>query len=213
MKWFISLLNILLLLSLIVTGCAPAAMPTPEVVETVVVEKPVEYVLFENWSEVEIKVEIVVQTDSIEKQSTVSLLTEAGELIESITGDVGFDTIWEVPPGSGIVLECAEDVSCSYDIATLSVDTLVEEEAVSCPCKGCEIYRHLVSKAWNIVISVTDNCPGKDSTLYLPGKKEATIKEKSTLTVAVKVPKNASIAIDCNGTGAGKCIYKIKKVK
>ena len=205
MKRFIWLLNIVLVLSLLVAGCAPQ---TP-----VVVEKPVEYVLFENWSEVEIKVEIVVQTDGIEKQSTVSLLTEAGELIESARGDVRIGAIWEVPPGGGIVLECAEGVDCSYDIAALSVDTLVEKEEVACPCTKCEIYRQLVDKTWNIVISVTDNCPGTDSTLYVGKTKEATIKDKSTLTVAVKAVKNISIKIDCNGAAPGKCIYKIKKVE
>jgi hypothetical protein len=93
MKWFIWLLNIFLVLSLLVAGCAPA---TPEVVvkEVPVEKKVVETVVVEKEKVVE---KPVVETVVVEKEKPVTVMVEK-KVVETV--EVEKEVIVEVTPWS-----------------------------------------------------------------------------------------------------------------
>jgi len=67
------------------------ATAQPATVETVIVEEPEEsreYIIFENWIASELDVEITIEMDSTEEQSSISLIDREGRLRETVVGVV-----------------------------------------------------------------------------------------------------------------------------
>lgn len=203
--------------------------PQSAVVETVVVEEQIgsdENIIAENWIETEIEMEILVETNSSDAQSSIYLKDEQGNLIESVSGDTAFGTVWSLAPGDRVVLDCSTGVRCTHEIIPVSKnETFIERTNLDCN-NNTIIYEHDLDMNLDLLVIVEDQCEGegmeKQSSLSIywydeNGKhreKQRNILDHSKLVYGRTVTKkqNDIFVLECCGKDSGECFYEVKQI-
>ena len=185
-----------------------------------------ENIIFENWIEHELDVEIIVETDSIGDLSSIHLKGRDGDLIETVSGESGFGMNRRLDVGDRVMMDCAPRVRCTPQIRILSKEeTFIDSTEFDCG-NPATIYSHGLDSDLDLVFKLEVDCENESGMTGLCTSslintwvdengnnhiKEIFVFNKTKYTKTVKGGQGDTFTFMCCGD-SGDCAYEVMQI-